>query len=330
VKKTIFLLVFIFVVVDAGILWIIEGNKHEPKEEARAEEEGPKVSRDSNGNAVIEMSDEVQGDLGIQVTNPPAFQLSPEIKGYGRVFDPAPLAALMNELATARTAEVASSNELARLKILEAQGNAAARAVQAAEAAALRDQLAVQSDKERLVLSWGKALSELKELPELSKTLASLDSTLVRIDLPIGQKLKEPAGARIESLANVGCDAEYLGLVPSVDSQMQGRGFLFLVRSNTSQLAPGEAVVGYLKVPGEPLHGVLVPRQAVVRNEGSGWVYVLNSGTGEAFTRTQIPLDRAVEGGWFVGEGLTATNYIVIDGAQQLLSIEQHGGGEPE
>ena len=41
-----------------------------------------------------------------------------EVKGYGRVQDPTPLAALMNELATAEAAATASSNELSRLKTL--------------------------------------------------------------------------------------------------------------------------------------------------------------------------------------------------------------------
>ena len=66
------------------------------------------------------------------------------------MLDPAPLAALVTELASAQAAYAASSSELARLKTLEGQGNASARALQTAEAAALRDRLAVQSARERL------------------------------------------------------------------------------------------------------------------------------------------------------------------------------------
>ena len=86
--------------------------------------------------------------------------MSPELKGYGKVLDPAPLAALVTELASAQAAYTASSNELARLKTLEGQGNASARALQTAEAAAQRDHLAVQSARERLTLSWGKAVAD--------------------------------------------------------------------------------------------------------------------------------------------------------------------------
>ena len=48
------------------------------------------------------MSGKMQGDLGILVKSPAAFQISPELKGYGRVLDPAPLAALITELVQPR------------------------------------------------------------------------------------------------------------------------------------------------------------------------------------------------------------------------------------
>lgn len=113
---------------------------------------------------------------------------------------------------------------------------------------------------------------------------------------------------------------------------MQGRGFLFQIKSNSAQIAPGEAVLAWLRVPGEPLNGVIIPRPAVVRTEGLGWVYVFEAkGNGESFTRTQIALDHPTDTGWFVhANGLAPTNYIVIDGAQRMLSAEQNGGGAEE
>ena len=59
---------------------------------------------------------------------------------------------------------------------------------------------------------------------------------------------------------------------------MQGTGFLFLLKPNSLRLLPGEAVTALSKLPGEPLAGVIIPRDAVVRTEGVGWVYVLNEG----------------------------------------------------
>jgi hypothetical protein len=305
-------------------------SKDAPAAAAPAEEEaGPKVSRDPNGQVIITISDEAQGELGLVVKKPEVFQMSPEVKAYGRILDPAPLAALLNELAAARAAYAASSNELARLKTLEGQGNASARAVQAAEAAAQRDQLAVQSATDRLSLTWGKVLPEQSDLPAFIQSVTSLETMLVRVDVPMGETLPAPPiGARLGTLSADSIEAKFLGPAPNVDPQMQGRGFLFLVTPNKPRLAPGEAVTAYLKLPGEPVTGVIIPREAVVRAEGAAWVYRLNPG-GEAFARIEIPLEHPTQAGWFVTKGVTANDYVVVSGAQQLLSLEFKGqGGE--
>jgi hypothetical protein len=299
---------------------------------APADEEaaGPQVSHDTNGNVVITMSDEMQGDLGLLVKSPTAVQMNPELKGYGRVLDPAPLAALITELAAAQAAYTASSGDLTRLKTLEGQGNASARALQTAEAAAARDLVTIQSVRERLILSWGKAVADQKDLPGFLHDLTSLETALVRIDLPVGETLKEPpASARIAKLSGASVNAVFLEMAPSVDPQMQGQGFILLLKPNSLRLTSGESVVGYLRIPGEPLPGVIVPREAVVRVEGAGWMYVVSAG-GEAFTRIEVPLDHPTEAGWFVTKGATASDHVVVMGAQQLLSIEVKGAGGGE
>jgi hypothetical protein len=293
------------------------------------EEAGPQVARDAKGNVVITMSDEAQGEMGILVKKPQAAQLSPEVKGYGRVLDPAPLVALINEFAAARAACVASSNELARLQTLTGQGNASERALQGAQAAARRDQLTMQSAQDRLALSWGRAVAGQNDLSAVVQSLTALQALLVRVDLPMGEPLSgQPVGARLLTLSGRSLDGDVIGPATSVDQQTQGRGYLLLLKDNSAQLAPGEAVTGFLKLSGEPVKGVVIPREAVVRTQGAGWVYV-HSGGGEAFTRVQIPLDHPTGAGWLVTEGVNPNDYLVVTGAQQLLSTEQKGqGGE--
>ena len=338
-KRVILLVVVIAAGFAGGVLWM----KHReaaasppaaehPATPAPADKEaaGPQVSRDRNGNAVVTLSSKTQKDAGILLKSLTAFQMSPELKGYGQVVDPAPLVALITELASAQAAYTASSGELARLKTLEGQGNASARALQTAEAAASRDLLANQSARERLTLSWGKAVADQKDLLAFIHELTSLETALVRIDVPVGQMLKEPpGGARIANLSGASADAAFLERAPSVDPQMQGQGFIFLLKPNSLRLTSGESVAGYLKIPGEPLAGVIVPREAVVRTEGAGWMYVLNQG-GESFTRIEVSLDNPTEAGWFVTKGATASDQVVTTGAQQLLSIELKGAGASE
>ena len=335
-KRVIVIFIFIAAGFAGGVLWMKhrQAPASSPAAEAAApadeEAAGPQLSRDTNGNAVINMTDEVQGDIGIVVKSPAAFEMSPELKGYGKVLDPAPLAALANELAIARAAYSASSMELARVKALEGQGNASARALQTAAAAAQRDLLAVQSASERLSLSWGKAVAAQTNLAVFARSLISLEAAVVRIDLPVGETTNSPPiGARVATLSGQIADAAFLDPAPSVDPQMQSRGFIFLLKPNSLRLTAGESVVGYIKLPGEPLPGVIIPRDAVVRAEGAGWVYVMNS-AGDAFTRVEVALDHPTEAGWFVTKGVSASHYLVTTGAQQLLSFETKsaGGGE--
>jgi hypothetical protein len=276
------------------------------------------------------MSQETQKELGIQVKNPEALELGPELKGYGKTLDPAPLVALVTELATAQAAYTASSSELTRLKTLEGQGNASARALQTAEAAATRDLLAIQSAKEHLIVSWGKAVADQKDLPAFVQSLTSLEAALVRIDITVTESPQgPPVSARIATLAGQDEEAQFLEPAPNADPQMQGQGFIFLLRPNSLGLVAGASVVGYLKMPGKSLSGAVIPRDAVVRAEGAGWVYVRNA-AGDAFTRTEVALEHPTAAGWFVTRGVTAAQPVVVAGAQQLLSFEikSAGGGE--
>src|SRR4029077_13185998 len=133
----------------------------------------------------------------------------------------------------------------------------------------------------------------------------SLASLLVQIDLPAGDSLKEkPANARLVTLVDDSSplEAQLIGPAPAVDPQMQGRGFLFLVSTNSAGLAPGAAVTGFLTLPGEPQTGVLVPREAIIRFQGATWVYRQTGD--ETFDRVAVTLDIPLANGWFVREGL--------------------------
>jgi hypothetical protein len=333
--KKIILIVVVLAIIGGGVFYWVKkhpdaDDKAKPAEKAADDDDaGTKVSRDDKGNAVISMSDDAQGDNGINVAKAEAAQYDRELKGYGHVLDPAPLAALLNELATSLAAYIASSNELARLKTLSAQGNASARALQTGQAAALHDDLAVQSAKDRIALQWGKAVAEQSDPAAFMKSLTSLEQALVRIDLPAAENgPAAPGNARIVSLAGKSVEGAFFGLATSVDPQTQGRGYIFLVAKNGSGLAPGEAVTGFIKMGGEPLAGTIVPGTAVVRTEGSGWAYVLQ-GNAEDFVRVPVALDRPVDNGWFVTNGVTASNYVVTAGAQTLLSEELKGAAKP-
>jgi hypothetical protein len=290
--------------------------------------EPERVKRGTNGNAVVTLDSATQKMMGLQTAPLASAKLSPELKGYGRVLDISPLASLAADLAVARAAATASQAELQRLKTLAAQNNASERALQAAEAAAVRDQAQVESTRLRLVAEWGGEIAGREDLPAFVQSLGTLDSAIVRVDIPAGESLKEmPPGARLIALETGASpvDAKFIGPAPTVDPQFQGRGLLFLVLPNPSRLAPGAAVTAFLPLPGEAQSGVTVPREAVIRYNGATWVYVQSGG--QTFERREVALGTPQENGWFVRDGLKPEDTVVTAGAQQMLSEELKGLG---
>ncbi len=328
-KRAILIIVLIAAGIGGGVWWHLH---HAPAAAPAADKpadaaEGTHVTHDEQGNTVISMSDDDQGDAGIVFGKPTAGTWSQEVKGYGRVVDPAPLAALVNELVSAQAAALATAEEWARQKTLSAQSNTSARVLQAAEAAAQHDQLAIQSVRDRLTLAWGGTLAGREDLTNFVKLLTARQAVLLRVDLPGGESLAAPPpGARVVTLSGRTTQAKYLGPVTEVDPLIQGQGFVYSVQPNELSLAPGQAVTVWLQIQGEPMAGVIIPRDSVVRLEGAGWIYVMNKDKGaEAFTRKKIQLDRPTDNGWFVegaAGGVKTDDYIVITGAQTLLSEE--------
>ena len=294
----------------------------EPKEESF-------VRHDTHGEIFIKLDRDTQTRMGLKVSPLSPAQVQPEVKAYGRVLDPAPLVVLVAERASAQAALEASAKECERARTLIQSQNASARALETAEAAMKRDQVAVDSVQARLVLGWGKAVASQQDLPGLVHSLAAQEVAMIRVDLPIGESLKAPpTHGRVASLASQDhpMQAEVLGPAPGVDPQMQGQGSLLLQR--TDPLPPGAAVVAWLTVPGSEESGVTVPREALLRHQGEVFVY-LQTGD-ETFARRQIVLERPADSGWFVHDGLKAQDKVVVVGAQQLLSeeLKGQGGGE--
>lgn len=298
----------------------------------KAEEEHKEESRvlHTNDQTFVKLDKEAQEKAGLQFAALEAATLPPGITVTGRVLDPAPLAAVISEIATARTILDASRKELERLQVLAKDQNTSARLLEAAAAAVQRDQIAADAAHLRLVTGWGRAITGQQDLPALVAMLAMQEAALVRLDVPLGEAPKEPpTGARIVSMnaPESPVEAQWIGPAPSADPQTQGQGFLCLVKG--SSLAPATAVTGWLVLPGQPEQGVIIPRAAIVRHEGEAFVYMQT--TEELFLRKEVELHHPVAKGWFTDEGFKPGDKVVTVGAQQILSEELKGeGGEEE
>lgn len=322
--------IIIAIIAVAAVAALIFGYVQMSKERAAAaEREKPvasesKVSRNANGESVLTMDEDAQKRLALKIEALAAAKLEPEVKGYGRVLDPATFSSAVAEFVSARAAADASQKEFARLKTLAEQDNASARAQQAAEAAAKRDDAQAESARTHLLAAWGKAIADRADLTAFVRSLASGESALVRIDLLAGELLKtQPASARLFLLSdeNSPVEAEFVSAAPIVDAQTQGQGFLFLVKSRLPGFAPGASVVGYVKVVGDAQNGVMIPRGSVVRFGGKPWIYLQTAGNN--FLRREISLEAPLADGWFAAQGVKPGDHVVVSGAQMLLSEEQ-------
>ncbi len=312
--------------VGAAAAWtFLNHHAAEPKPEEHA---GDSHVLHTNDLTFVRLEKKHREYAGLKIAPLEAATLKPEVKAFGRVLDPAPLAASFAELASARVVMEGSMREFSRLKVLHEQDqNVSTRVLDAAETAAKRDQLLVQTAELKLVTAWGKPIVSQPDLPAFVHALATLEAVLVRVDVPLGDAVKAPpSAARIAALfaADSPADAQFLGPAVNADPQTQGQGFLFLLKNAT--LAPASVVIAWLSEGGEEEKGVLVPRAALVRHQGEAFIYVQVSD--ELFERKEVALDHPTDKGWFIDEGLKPGQRIVVVGAQQLLSAEWKGQEE--
>jgi hypothetical protein len=309
----------------------------EPDAKTDAKTEPVKITQGTNGETILTLDAETQKRIGLEVASPAATEWQPEIKAFGRALDTAPLRDLLMDFFRAEMTFDTSHQELERAKQLKKDSNISDRAFQDAEAIYRQNFAAVMATRLKIENGWGKRIAEMtgeivvppgtrKQNLDLEKLTDS--HSLIRIDLPAGERLAEPQAARIVPLAKreLPVTASFFGELPVMDAQTPQQGLLFLNdKPNTAdRLIPGEAVTAFIKSGEAPVSGVVIPASAILRHEGKGSVFVQ---TGENnFSRREIPLDRAVDGGCFSAE-LSATNRVVVTGAQTLLSAELSGGG---
>jgi len=308
-------------------------------DEAAAKSDALKIKQGPNGETILTFDEATQKRIGLAVANPTATDWQPEIKATGRVLDLSPLMDLLGEFRKAQITLDSSHQELERARKLKQDDNISERAVQDAEAAYILNLAAVGTVANKIQSGWGKKISEMLGPPVVppgtertpDKFLQALPDSvvLVRADLPAGERLDNWAqSARILSLAQKTAPvwAYLFDELPVIDPQTQQQGILLAAdQTRTNQLMQGEAVTVFIKLQTEqPISGVTIPASAILRHDGKGWIFVQTGATD--FSRREISLDRAVDGGFFSAD-LSPTNRIVVTGAQTALSAELSGGG---
>lgn len=306
------------------------GHEEEPEKEAHADKPHPpsvQVERLDDGGSVVIIPTNLLENLHLKTATVRSEEAPAETRAFGRVLDPAPFVATVVEIESAVAAARASRLELARSRTLFAQDqNASARNVEAAEAAAARDELQLQGARLKLGATWGTTLANRTNLANLAQRLARLEIALVRLDVPLTEiGVGRPVEAR---MAVTGLDerfvtSELLGPAPSADPSIPGHGILGLVQA--AGLPHGATLSGWLRTDAQPHPLPVIPAGALLRHEGG--VFVQLAAAPGKFERRRVTLDRPRNDGWFVRDGLKGGESVVIEGAQQILSAELKAGG---
>jgi hypothetical protein len=253
-----------------------------------------------------------------------------ELEIYGRVLDPMPLVDASLARAAARASLEPARREYERVRRLSrGEQNASQRELEAAEALWRRAELDLQAAQARLTAAFGLELASRGDFEALTAGLASRRSALARVELPAGVAAPGLVGSLRLEVATGGrrdLEAKLVGEAPSTDPMVQGRAWLALIEREPP--APGTALEGTLALPDLAASGLVVPEDAVVRQDGVAFVYV--EGEHNVFQRRAVSLEHPLSGAWLTSGGVAAGDAVVVRGAQELLSAERSAvyGGE--
>lgn len=287
----------------------------------------------------VTMDEATRTRAGLVTAMPVATNGAATWTASGQVLDPAGLTQQLMELDRATLVADRARTELKRATLLREQKNLSEKAYQDADTAFRQSLADWMSLRFQVQTNWGERVAHLTgdlgtadaagQAPDPELKTLTERSALLRVDLPAGVRLT-PAQQEVTVASLVDgaptVTATCYDRWPTVDPQTQQESLLCVAERDAAHpLIPGEAITAQVPTGEGRLEGVLVPASAVIRYEGAAWVYVQTATN--RFSRTLISLEHPLAGGWLLTGGLSATNQIIVTGAQTVLSQELSGGG---
>ncbi len=274
----------------------------------------------------VSLSEPAQERMGVESEALAERTTHDSVPAVIRTIDPGPLAMLDSDLAGATIAAASSDQELQRTSSLAAQDQSASQqALEAARAKAAADNASLTLLRRRLALEWSPAFGAMtaEQRSALVNAVAAGSAALLRADAP-----QHPEGieGRVLVEATAGqppIAADPLGLSGTADPRMQTIGLYCVVRgTQAGTLRPGRVFSGSIET-GSKITGVVLPRSAIVRLDGSDWVYVRTGD--ESFERREVVDAHQMQDGWFVPAGFPPGTEVVVRGAGSLVALERKG-----
>ena len=277
----------------------------------------------------VTLDAQAQARLGVRTQTLKSERRSAQIDAFAKVLDSGPLAQLETDLESAQASAAASVAEASRTKALNASGSAvASKDAEAAEAQAKNDAQHVLLLRQRLGLEWGPGIQRMKDESRraLIKALSDGQAALVHIDTPNNEGQDKARSVEID-IGDGQAHGELLGAARAAEPRLQSSGLIALVRGKSAiLLSNGLIQSAHINTPASS-PGVIIPRSAVIRFNGSDWSYVRHGPQG--FERRRLDSPVAGGAGLFVTKGFSPGDELVVQGAAELFGAEQNQGARP-
>lgn len=308
----------------------------ETDEAGEDEEESPRRTLLFDGEPAVKLTAEEQRRSGIRMApvEPTSYQAEDRI--YGDVINILPLLRLRARFEQARAALAiadarlqVSMQEYERLRGLNAQASVISigrmrqaqsrwEVDQAQRSAA---ETLIANIRAQAVQEWGVVLTAtaLEDDFERLQRLASRDDVLLRLSVTSGEKLSSATDAFVDAAGNrrEAREVRFISVAPQTDPLSQGETYFFAAPAE--DLRTGMRISAWIARGDELSAGLLIPGAAAVWYAGRPWAYVQVDD--DLFARRMLPAAN-IPGGWFVRDGFSASEPVVISGGQMLLSEE--------
>jgi len=278
--------------------------------------------------AEVRIGPEIQRRLGVATQHLSLAHRSAEVDAFAKVLDPGPLVQLDSDLATAEAAAVPSAAAAKRAKALNAaDGSIAVKDVETAVAQARSDALKVAILRRQLDLTWGPGIARMSAAARgrLIRALTTGSAALVHVDT---HNNDGQAGARFVKI-DLGDDSvrgTVIGPARAAEPRLQSSGLIVeVVGPSAILLSVGLTQSAHIEAK-SPIGGVILPRAAVIRFGGADWAYA-RSATG-AFERRILETPVPEADGFFVAQGFSPGDEIVVRGAAALFAVEQNAAAK--
>jgi hypothetical protein len=307
---------------------------------------GPTQISVENGQTVLTLDKASQSRLGLEVATLTTTLTRAQATLPAVVLSPQDLATFRNSyiatqalLQKSRVEADVARKEYTRLNTLFNQNqNISEKSLQSAEGTLHANEADVRAAEQQLNLQesvvrqeWGNVVTKwaVQNSPSLQRVFDQRE-VLVQMTMPADATFEAPKTVSLEIPGAKRTEARLVSTFPRIDPRIQGRSFLYVAPAHLG-LTPGLNLIARLSV-GTQLKGLIVPSSAVVWSESKAWVFQQTAP--DRFTRRPAPTDAPVETGFFVAQGLSPGDKVVIQGAQALLSEEMllsgQGGGDPD